>query len=117
MKPYTLPEHITQGIHRFLHATGLAYASLDFIVDEGGEHIFLEANQQGQFLWMEDRAGMPVLDVFSQYLIAGQTDFRPQPCDAEVTWLQFKEIWEAGLKNTIHKHALARDVVSVPDYV
>jgi glutathione synthase/RimK-type ligase-like ATP-grasp enzyme len=115
MKPYDLPEDVAHNIRRFLHATGLAYAALDFIVTQSGEHIFLEANPQGQFLWMEDRAGMPVLDVFSQYLIAGEKEFRPESGDAPITWSQFKEVWEGGLKESIHQHVTVGEAVSVPD--
>jgi hypothetical protein len=115
MRPYTLPEDVSQGIRRFLHSTGLAHASLDFIVNESGEHIFLEANTQGQFLWMEDRAKLPVLDIFTQYLIAGQKDFHPQSSIPQVTWPQFKEVWENGLKDTVHRHVLVGERSNVPD--
>jgi glutathione synthase/RimK-type ligase-like ATP-grasp enzyme len=117
MKPYDLPEEIAEKIRRFLHTTGLAYAALDFIVTPDGEHVFLESNPQGQFLWMEDRAGLPVLDVFSQYLIAGDKDFRPELSDPQVTWPQFRAVWEGGLKESVHRHVLVEEAVSVPDYI
>jgi hypothetical protein len=117
MKPYDLPEEVAQKIRRFLDTTGLAYTALDFIVTPDGEHMFLESNPQGQFLWMEDRAGLPVLDVFSQYLIAGSKDFRPELSQAQVTWPQFKAIWEGGLKESAHRHVLVDEDLSVPDYL
>jgi glutathione synthase/RimK-type ligase-like ATP-grasp enzyme len=117
MTPHLLPEETARGIRRFLDSTGLAHASLDFIVDENGEYIFLEANPQGQFLWMEDRAEMPILDIFTQYLIAGRRDFHPQLDNAKVILPQFKQVWDGGLKESVQKHVLVGETMSVPDYV
>jgi hypothetical protein len=117
MKPYNLPEGIAAGIRRFLGSTGLAHASLDFIVDDDGEHIFLEANTKGQFLWMEERAGLPMLDIFSEYLIAGERDFDAKSIGTPITWSQFKSAWEGGLKQVIERHAPASSMLIVPDYI
>jgi len=117
MKPYILPEAIAQGIRRFLRSTRFTFAALDFIVTPDGEHIFLEANPNGQFLWMEDRTEMPVLNVFSDYLIAAHTDFHPQADKPQFTWFQFKEIWNGGLREEARKHVPASSPMSVPDYV
>ena len=79
--------------------------------------MFLESNPQGQFLWMEDRAGLPVLDVFSQYLVAGDKDFRPELSDPQVAWPQFRAVREGGLKESVQRHMLVEEAVSVPDYI
>ena len=96
---------------------GVAKGSCFIIVTPDGEYVFLESNPQGQFLWMYDRAGVPVLDVFSQYLIAGCNDFRPELVDPQVTWPQFRTVWEGGLKESVHRHVLVDEAVSVPDYI
>lgn len=40
-------------IHLFMKRIGLHMGSLDFIVDETGNLVFLEVNEQGQFLFLE----------------------------------------------------------------
>lgn len=55
---------------------GIATGSFDFAVTRQGEHVFFEVNEQGQFLWMEDRyPGLPVLQVFSEFLLSGDKHF------------------------------------------
>lgn len=39
---------------------GLFFAAYDFIVDEEGRMIFLEVNPTGQWLWLEDKLGLPI---------------------------------------------------------
>jgi len=109
MEPYELPPELAKGIRKLCRAMGLASASLDFIVTPQGEHVFLEANPRGQFLWMEERAGLPALDAMSSYLIAGHIDFEPESGSTPVTWSQFNDEWEHSLKNTVHKHVLTKE--------
>lgn len=116
MNPYELPNNVVEGIRRFLHSTGLACAFMDFIVTPDGEHVFLEANPQGQFLWMEDRAEIPVLDAMSSYLLWGAVDFQFDPSQISSTWREFKALWEKGsLEEQVGKHVFARESMSVPE--
>lgn len=115
MKPYALPEEVAQAIRRFLHATGMTCTSLDFVVTPGGEHIFLEANPQGQFLWMEDRTGLPLLNAASEFFIAGSREFHPDPANPHVSLPQFLEVWEGGLKEAAQQHVLVNKTMSVPE--
>jgi glutathione synthase/RimK-type ligase-like ATP-grasp enzyme len=117
MKPYDLPQEVAQGIRRFLRLMGLAYASLDFIVAPDGEHIFLEANPQGQFLWMEERTGLALLDAFSEFLIVGRREFHPERGDTFVSWSQFVKVWEGGLRDLAQRHVLVDESISVPEFV
>jgi hypothetical protein len=115
MEPYDLPKHAAEGIRRFLHSIGLVCASLDFVVTPNGGHIFLEANPQGQFLWMEDRAGLPVLNAMAEFLVAGRTDFEPGLGTPSVTWGEFQGLWEGGLKDTVCRHRLMNETIAVRD--
>lgn len=117
MRPYDLPSDVAAAIRRFLSSTGLASASLDFVVMPEGEHIFLEANPPGQFLWMEDRAGLPTLDAMSSFLISGTTDFQFEALENSVTFVEFKELWEKELQHDTAKHVLASETMSVPEGV
>ena len=53
--------------------TGQRVASA--IVTPEGEHVFLEVNQMGQFLFLERYAGVPLLDAFAEFLFQARPDF------------------------------------------
>jgi glutathione synthase/RimK-type ligase-like ATP-grasp enzyme len=66
--PHKLPagvEHALVKLHRRL---GLVFGCADLIVTPEGRYVFLETNQAGQWLWCEERAGIPVLDAFCDLL-------------------------------------------------
>ena len=48
------PAAVESSILRFAAAAGVCTGSLDFAVDRNGEWWFLEINEQGQFLWLDD---------------------------------------------------------------
>jgi len=67
------PAAVESGVLRFAAAAGVCTGSLDFAVDRNGEWWFLEINEQGQFLWLDDfcpRSGL--LENFCAFLTAPQ---------------------------------------------
>ena len=52
-QPHELAPEDLARIRRFMQALGLRFGCLDFIVDAQGQLVFLEVNQQGQFLFMD----------------------------------------------------------------
>lgn len=59
---YSLPEVVNEKCLAYMRILGMDIACFDFIVTSSGEHVFLEANQQGQFLWVEQvLPSMPML--------------------------------------------------------
>lgn len=51
--------------------------SFDFAIEENGKYVFFEVNEQGQFLWMERHCPqLPVLDMFTKFLISSNEKFR-----------------------------------------
>ena len=67
------PAAVESGILRFAAAAGVCTGSLDLAVDHNGEWWFLEINEQGQFLWLDDfcpQAGL--LEKFCAFLTAPQ---------------------------------------------
>mgnify|MGYP000712326337 CR=1 FL=1 len=70
VEPYTLPEQLEAQICALMRKMGLVFGALDFIVSETGEYVFLEINEQGQFLWIEEvNPEFQLLDVFVQFLL------------------------------------------------
>lgn len=62
---------------------GIVFGCFDFIVTPTGEHVFLEVNEQGQWLWVEQ--ALPdvfLLDRFAAMLAQGRPDFRWSRADA-----------------------------------
>lgn len=92
IEPYYLPESLAQSIRTFMKRMGLVFGSLDFIVNEEHEYVFLEVNEQGQFLWIEEMNNdFQMLDIFINFLINKSRSFQ----------------WEA--KNTKHSIELYRN--------
>jgi glutathione synthase/RimK-type ligase-like ATP-grasp enzyme len=69
----TTPAAVESGILRFAAAAGVCTGSLDFAVDRNGEWWFLEINEQGQFLWLDDFCPQAqLLEKFCAFLTAPQ---------------------------------------------
>lgn len=66
-----LPERVVKQVQAFLAELGVVYAAVDFIVTPDGEYVFLEANPDGQFMWMQHELGLPMSDCIADLLLAG----------------------------------------------
>lgn len=76
IEPYELPHDILQSIRLFMSQLGIVFGCFDFIVTPDDEYIFLEVNEQGQFLWIEEyNPHFKMLDMFVQFLIGGTSQF------------------------------------------
>jgi glutathione synthase/RimK-type ligase-like ATP-grasp enzyme len=76
IEPYTLPKSLEEKIRKFMHRLGIVFGAFDFIVTPEGDYVFLEVNEQGQFLWIEQyNPSFKMLDLFVHFLIyQGLTD-------------------------------------------
>ncbi|HEY2345121.1 MAG TPA: hypothetical protein VGH80_04475 [Xanthomonadaceae bacterium] len=64
-----LPRNVYRACCNLMARLGIVSGAFDFIVDESGRWVFLEVNQAGQFLFMEQWCpGLPVLDAFCQFV-------------------------------------------------
>jgi glutathione synthase/RimK-type ligase-like ATP-grasp enzyme len=71
------PAAVESAILRFAAASGVCTGSLDFAVDRNGEWWFLEINEQGQFLWLDDFCPQAqLLEKFCAFLTAPQDSNR-----------------------------------------
>lgn len=50
---YKLPDEVAERALRLVHDLGLLFAALDFVIAPTGEPVFLEANPNGQWVWLE----------------------------------------------------------------
>jgi len=70
--PGELPEEVDRKCRSLMAALGLLFGCFDLIVTPNGDHIFLEINEMGQFLWIEQlNHSLLLLDPFSDFLIQG----------------------------------------------
>jgi glutathione synthase/RimK-type ligase-like ATP-grasp enzyme len=49
---------------------GLRYAAIDLIETPKGDFVFLEANPNGQYSWLENDLGLPISDAIASELAA-----------------------------------------------
>ena len=70
--PYhPLPDEVLKKTQALLTELGAVYAAVDFIVTPDGEHVFLEVNPAGQFMWLQHDLGLPLGDEMAELLMRG----------------------------------------------
>lgn len=65
---FSLPEHVEAAIHRLMDSFEINFASLDMILTPEGEFVFLEINPNGQWLWLEEELGLPLVATMADLL-------------------------------------------------
>ncbi|HHJ16933.1 MAG TPA: hypothetical protein ENJ80_09570 [Gammaproteobacteria bacterium] len=60
VKPYELPADVSEGLLRLMRALNLYYGAIDMRVTPDGEHVFLEVNPAGEYLFISERTGQPI---------------------------------------------------------
>ncbi|WP_448553294.1 MvdC/MvdD family ATP grasp protein [Thalassotalea montiporae] len=71
VEAFELPRNIYQKCIALMQKLSIVYGAFDFIVDKSGEYYFVEVNEMGQFLWVEEmEPNLPMLQVFSEFLVS-----------------------------------------------
>lgn len=103
--PYVLPLELEAQIREMMRSLGIVFGAFDFIVTPDNEYIFLEVNEQGQFLWIEDiNPIFPMLDIFVQFLLNQSVHFQWNSNLAEHSILQYTEQVQAYLLQNRRNH-------------
>jgi glutathione synthase/RimK-type ligase-like ATP-grasp enzyme len=58
--PYTMPDDVASALLALHRQLGLVYGASDFRVTPDGQHVFLEVNPAGEYLFASERTGQPV---------------------------------------------------------
>ncbi len=74
----TLPSEVERGLRVLVADLGLSYAAVDLRRRADGEHLFLEVNPSGQWLFVEERTGLPITRSVAA-LLAGRRRRRASP--------------------------------------
>jgi hypothetical protein len=64
-----IPRDLQEKCLRMLKRMGLRFGVFDFIEDEAGTITFLEINSNGQYLWLEQKLGLPISQAVTDELI------------------------------------------------
>lgn len=67
---HRLPDAVQDRLLALMHRLGLRYGAADFRVGPDGEHVFLEVNPAGQWLFVEYATGQPISKALAD-LLAG----------------------------------------------
>jgi glutathione synthase/RimK-type ligase-like ATP-grasp enzyme len=67
--PIELEPEIEAKLLRMQQELGLSFGVYDFIVDADGGMWFLEVNPAGQYLWLEERLGLPISNALATELL------------------------------------------------
>jgi hypothetical protein len=65
------PPAIAEALRKLIASWGLHFAACDLVETPSGEHVFLEANVSGNWLWLEGPEEFPILDAVVADLAAG----------------------------------------------
>lgn len=69
---HELPQEIHRKCLALVHKLGLSFAAIDMIVTSDNRFVFLEANPNGQWQWIERATGFPICETLVDLLIAGE---------------------------------------------
>ena len=61
------PPEVEKGLRRYMDTLGLAYAAVDFTIDQD-RFWFLESNSSGQYGWLESQTGAPITAALADLL-------------------------------------------------
>ncbi|WP_363254453.1 MvdC/MvdD family ATP grasp protein [Polaromonas sp.] len=64
----TLPDAVQTKLRKLQHRLKLVYGAIDMRRTEAGEYVFLEVNPAGQWLFVEQRTGLPIARALADYL-------------------------------------------------
>ena len=72
------PPEVEKRVLAFAQKAGICFGSLDFAVDANGDWWFLEINEQGQFLWLDQlNPQARILEKFCAFITAPQGSTQP----------------------------------------
>ena len=65
---HDLPFDVAQRCRALLEHLGLAFGAIDLALTEDGSYVFFEINPNGEWVWLEDRLGIPISSAIAQWL-------------------------------------------------
>ncbi|MBL8511345.1 MAG: hypothetical protein JNM52_06835 [Betaproteobacteria bacterium] len=76
----TLPDAVLEQCVTLMKELDIVFGCFDYAIDEAGNWVFIEVNEMGQWIWMEQQfPEIPILAEFAQFLQAPSADFQAKP--------------------------------------
>lgn len=105
VEEYNLPEVVNKKCQEFMSQLGIVFGCFDFIVTPNNEYYFLEVNESGQFLWIEDiKPEIKMLDIFTEFLISKNPNFQGTKEQNPLSSYDFSEEAKLLLKEFSEQH-------------
>jgi len=104
MEPCEVESGLAARCVELLARLGLVFGCFDFVVTPDGRTVFLEVNQMGQFLFVEEYTGQPLLDAFAELLIQGRPDFTWSPARAGIRFADVVAEAEESCRRELRDH-------------
>jgi len=90
VEPTTLVPEVDRRCRQLLRRLGIVFGCLDLIVTPDGEYVFVEVNEMGQFLWLEElNPAIQMLEPFCEFLAQKRLDFSWHPTHADLRFADF----------------------------
>lgn len=103
-----LPDAIAELCLALTCRLGLVFGCIDLIVRPDGTHVFLEINQMGQFLFVEQWTGMPLLDPFCELLLQGDPAYDWTPSRVRTRFADFAPRASALGRELLREHVATK---------
>jgi glutathione synthase/RimK-type ligase-like ATP-grasp enzyme len=68
VEPCELPRAVEGRLRALMGRLGLVYGAVDFRRTPAGDHVFLEVNTAGEWLFVEERTGQPITEAVAGWL-------------------------------------------------
>ena len=69
-RTHELPAALAHRCRHLVSHLGLSFGAIDFALKADGTYVFFEINPNGEWLWLEDRVGLPISDRIAAWLSA-----------------------------------------------
>lgn len=105
IEPAELPAEVASRCRALMDRLGIVFGCFDLLVTPQGEHVFLEVNPMGQFLWVEHhQPSLLLADAFCEMLGQGRADFEWQPRDDALRFEQLRARARALALDACERH-------------
>lgn len=103
--PYRLPAKIEFKLQMLMRKLGIVFGCIDMIVTPEGEYVFLEVNEQGQFLWIDEYCPeAQLLDRFIQFILSRSFEFEWHGALSRQGIEHYREATEQRVKENLKQH-------------
>jgi len=82
--PHELPAELRARCLDLVESLGLCYGAIDMVLTPDDRYVFLEINPNGQYLWIEQVAGLPISEAICGLLMSGAGESQSVPPASKV---------------------------------